>query len=636
MDGWDKAKPTPVGTENFDTWVDLDGSNVLVNRRIYGPDFDAVMTRQSAAGVVAWYLPDRQGSVRVVIDNSAVVQNSTIYTAFGEIQSGSLGHRIGYAGYQLDSVLTFYHDRSRTYDPGTGRFTSVDVLGFAAGDVNLYRYVGNSPTNATDPSGHELIVAGDGALSDVLWQIEHILKWTWPGSTPLVYQLPGSVKDRPAYLILPGPDLLVDGTWPIHEARGREWPNTARRVAASGREDSTNIFWSIGNPGEDRVLYREPDNQFGIRIEHGTASLTEPQRVEVRRLRGPAAGIATQGVPVSPLREDDTPGPEVTAWFVRDLAGLLLPRRQQWEAGLQIIKEKFPEDSPLATFALSGLIADDGYDYYNILANKMSYKWMPFSGFGATAGRGRGINTVTLAGRVVQSKQLGNFGFGLISQLDPPKILTPLQCARFAYGMKTGFPPFDAIPGLNPLQTHRYEANHPHAETYGWFKGELRSENLAWFGVGDEVAVRILKTHPEWWKLNEPQFAAEVEKHLRAVLEDKNLGAIVNRFNGLMEHHLGHPVTIGVDALYFAPEYGGFNTNSLLPKMQRGNVYPVAATSGEKYDRELRERYEVDRDAWRQQNIVIWVQGKGLIDFMSFKEYRQRYYENWTKTPGTY
>lgn len=28
-------------------------------------------------------------------------------------------------------------------------------LGFAAGDVNLYRYVGNSPTNATDPSGLE-------------------------------------------------------------------------------------------------------------------------------------------------------------------------------------------------------------------------------------------------------------------------------------------------------------------------------------------------------------------------------------------------------------------------------------------------------------------------------------------------
>jgi hypothetical protein len=29
----------------------------------------------------------------------------------------------------------------------------VDPLGFGAGDSNLYRYVGNRPTNATDPSG---------------------------------------------------------------------------------------------------------------------------------------------------------------------------------------------------------------------------------------------------------------------------------------------------------------------------------------------------------------------------------------------------------------------------------------------------------------------------------------------------
>src|SRR5437016_3358727 len=39
------------------------------------------------------------------------------------------------------------------YDPTTGRWTSEDPTGFAGGDANLYRYVGNNPTNATDPSG---------------------------------------------------------------------------------------------------------------------------------------------------------------------------------------------------------------------------------------------------------------------------------------------------------------------------------------------------------------------------------------------------------------------------------------------------------------------------------------------------
>src|SRR5688572_32634488 len=34
-----------------------------------------------------------------------------------------------------------------------GRFISEDPLGFAAGDMNLGRYVGNSPTTRTDPTG---------------------------------------------------------------------------------------------------------------------------------------------------------------------------------------------------------------------------------------------------------------------------------------------------------------------------------------------------------------------------------------------------------------------------------------------------------------------------------------------------
>ena len=36
-----------------------------------------------------------------------------------------------------------------------GRFVGADPLSFAAGDVNLYRYVGNSPALYTDPSGYK-------------------------------------------------------------------------------------------------------------------------------------------------------------------------------------------------------------------------------------------------------------------------------------------------------------------------------------------------------------------------------------------------------------------------------------------------------------------------------------------------
>ncbi|NEZ55017.1 RHS repeat-associated core domain-containing protein, partial [Adonisia turfae] len=48
--------------------------------------------------------------------------------------------------------------RARYYDPVVGRFISEDPLSFNAGDANLYRYVFNSPTNYTDPSGEAALV----------------------------------------------------------------------------------------------------------------------------------------------------------------------------------------------------------------------------------------------------------------------------------------------------------------------------------------------------------------------------------------------------------------------------------------------------------------------------------------------
>ncbi len=59
----------------------------------------------------------------------------------------------GYTGRDFDSDTGLQYNRARWYDPQTGRWLSQDPIGFAAGDANLYRYVGNGSTNATDPSG---------------------------------------------------------------------------------------------------------------------------------------------------------------------------------------------------------------------------------------------------------------------------------------------------------------------------------------------------------------------------------------------------------------------------------------------------------------------------------------------------
>ena len=64
---------------------------------------------------------------------------------------------MGFAGMELDTVTGLNLAVMRVQNPVTGRWTSQDPLGFAAGDSNLHRYVNNAPTANNDPEG-----TGDG------------------------------------------------------------------------------------------------------------------------------------------------------------------------------------------------------------------------------------------------------------------------------------------------------------------------------------------------------------------------------------------------------------------------------------------------------------------------------------------
>src|SRR5262249_37326401 len=66
---------------------------------------------------------------------------------------GNSGDRFQYTGREYDSAVKLQYNRARYYDAALGKWVSVDPIGFEAGDANLYRYVGNAPTNHTDPSG---------------------------------------------------------------------------------------------------------------------------------------------------------------------------------------------------------------------------------------------------------------------------------------------------------------------------------------------------------------------------------------------------------------------------------------------------------------------------------------------------
>ena len=58
-----------------------------------------------------------------------------------------------FTGREYLSSIAAYDYRHRTYRPNIGRFLQIDPIGFDAGDMNLFRYVGGDPVDRTDPTG---------------------------------------------------------------------------------------------------------------------------------------------------------------------------------------------------------------------------------------------------------------------------------------------------------------------------------------------------------------------------------------------------------------------------------------------------------------------------------------------------
>jgi RHS repeat-associated protein len=139
----------------------FDGSGVQKSRYLYGTQTDQVLAEETGANL-RWFLADEQGTIKDVVDNTGAVIDHISYDSYGRIvnQTNPLDLRYAYTGREWDGETGQYYYRARYYDPTVGRFINEDPLGFGAGDTNIYRYVGNSPTNAVDPSGLESCGSG--------------------------------------------------------------------------------------------------------------------------------------------------------------------------------------------------------------------------------------------------------------------------------------------------------------------------------------------------------------------------------------------------------------------------------------------------------------------------------------------
>jgi RHS repeat-associated protein len=136
-------------------YADFDGNGHLTNRYLYGNMVDELFARYNGT-TISWYIQDRLGSVREVLQANGTVLDDIIYDSFGNILTETLSRtadRFKFTGREWDDEIGQYFYRARYYSPTVGRFDSEDPLSFGGGDGNFYRYVGNTPTSTGDPRG---------------------------------------------------------------------------------------------------------------------------------------------------------------------------------------------------------------------------------------------------------------------------------------------------------------------------------------------------------------------------------------------------------------------------------------------------------------------------------------------------
>jgi hypothetical protein len=140
---------------------------------------------------------------------------------------------------------------------------SKDPIGFAAGDANLYRYVGNQPTTKTDPSGLEQVeievitfipfdwVPGPGGLFELEGD-DRDVRQTPDGSyrmkSKVVVELDPNVCEKP----------IVSSEGKVGESAIRFYylPGVLRRFEGEYRDEGTQTLTPTGTRDGGRTIVR--------------------------------------------------------------------------------------------------------------------------------------------------------------------------------------------------------------------------------------------------------------------------------------------------------------------------------------------------------------------------------------------
>ena len=170
--------------------AELDGAGAVRWRFVYAAGKHVPDGAIDGAGVAHRIVTDQVGSLRLVVRASdGVVVQRMRHDAWGRVEedfvaAGTARVPFGFAGGIYDRGTGLVHFGAREYDPGVGRWTSKDPIGFQGRSSNLYEYVGDRPLDRVDPSGKFLVIFDEEETCAVLAALGLECPWGPPDPVP--------------------------------------------------------------------------------------------------------------------------------------------------------------------------------------------------------------------------------------------------------------------------------------------------------------------------------------------------------------------------------------------------------------------------------------------------------------------